>query len=135
MKNKKTIYIFGNPTLDFDNVPFKVLQDLKKELPHINFIIRDPNENLKPNKNGELFIIDTVLEITKVIVINDIDKIKNSPRYSMHDFDLGFNLKLLKKIGKLKKLTIFGVPSKIKKQVAVKQLVDIIKKEMPIKSS
>ena len=100
MKNKKTIYIFGNPTLDFDNVPFKVLQDLKKELPHINFIIRDPNENLKPNKNGELFIIDTVLEITKVIVINDIDKIKNSYQSRCHrQFRFGFliNSKTLKK--------------------------------------
>lgn len=135
MKNKKTIYIFGNPLLNFDNTPFKVLPDLKKELPYINFITRDPNENLKPDKDGELIIIDTIMDIKDVIAINDINKIKNSPRYSMHDFDLGFNLKLLEKIGKLKKITIFGVPAKIKKRVAIKQLVNAIKKEKLVKPS
>ena len=127
MKNKKTIYIFGNPLLPFDSVPIELKKDLEKSLPDFEFIVQDPNENLKP-KNKELIIIDTVEGIDKIMIFTDIDKIENSPKYSMHDFDLGFNLKLLQKIGRLKKITIFGVPMKIKKQAALTQLVNLINK-------
>jgi Ni,Fe-hydrogenase maturation factor len=162
MSKKTTIYVFGNPLLDFDNLPIKLVPELQKQFPDINFIIQDPNENLKPTynkssakknkssvdlnglsseaslssvalaedeaKEGELIIIDTVVGINEVIVINDIEKLKTDKIYSMHDFDLAFNLKLLKKIGKLKKVTIFGVPQKINKKEALKQLVELIKK-------
>lgn len=126
MKNKKTIYIFGNPLLDFDNLPIKLAPELKKLFPEIEFIILDPNENLHP-ENKELIIIDTALGIDHVKVLNDIDKIELSPQYSLHDFDLGFNLKLLKKLGKLEKVTIFCVPANINKKQALAGLVDFIK--------
>ena len=108
---KKTIHIFGNPLLDFDNLPLKLAPKLKKIFPEINFVIADPSENLKP-VNGELIIIDTVEGIEKVVLIGDLEKIQTQKIYSLHDFDLAFNLKLLQKIGKLKKVKIFGVPMK-----------------------
>lgn len=114
--------------LDFDNLPIELAPDLEKEFPNINFVIQDPNENLKP-ENGELTIIDTMIDIDEIKVmddINQIDKIESSPTYSLHDLDLGFNLKLLKKIGQLKKITIFGVPPNIKKEEALKQLIEKI---------
>ena len=43
----------------------------------------------------------------------------------MHDFDLAFNLKLLKKIGQLEKLTIFGVPPGYPKEKALNELKNI----------
>ncbi|MBU0636988.1 hypothetical protein KKH16_02140 [Patescibacteria group bacterium] len=125
MTNKKTIYIFGNPLLCFDNLPIKLAPKLKKAFQEIDFIIQDPNENLKP-KNNELIIIDTVVGLKKVTIINSIKKIELSPTCSMHDFDLGFNLKLLKKIGKLKKIIIFGIPTKIDEEEALKQLINLI---------
>jgi len=106
---KKTIHIFGNPLLDFDNLPLKLAPKLKKLFPKINFVIADPNENLEPI-NKELILIDTIEGIEKVIVIDDIEKLKTSKLYSLHDFDLAFNLKLLQKIGKLEKAKIIGVP-------------------------
>lgn len=121
-----TIHIFGNPLLPFDNLPIKLAPKLKKRFPKIDFIIQDPNENLKP-KNKELIIIDTVLDIKKVTVINGIDKIQLEKIYSAHDFDLGFNLKLLQKIGELEKITIFGIPPEINKQKAFEQLEKLIK--------
>lgn len=125
MKVKKTIYIFGNEILSFDSTPIKLAPDLQKIFPEFIFEVIDPNENLHP-KNKELLIIDTIMDIDKVVIFNDIDKIQDSPRYSMHDFDLGFNLKLLQKIGELKKVTIFGVPPHIEKKEAIKQLVKLI---------
>ncbi|MFH0929914.1 MAG: hypothetical protein V1814_01540 [Candidatus Moraniibacteriota bacterium] len=109
MKARKTIHIFGNPLLDFDNLPLKLSPKLEKLFPEIDFVITDPSENLKPI-NGELIMIDTVEGIEKVVVLDDLEKIQTGKIYSLHDFDLAFNLKLLQKIGKLKSVKIFGVP-------------------------
>lgn len=121
----KTIYIFGNPLLLFDNLPIQLISDLQKEFPDFNFIHKDPNENLHP-ENGELIIIDTVVGPKEVIIIDDIEKIESSPTVSMHDLDLGFNLKLLKKIGSLTKVTILGVPQDIKKEKALLELKKLL---------
>ena len=126
MKNKKTIYIFGNPLLDFDNLPIQLAPKLVKALPEINFIVMDPNENLNP-ENKELMIIDTALGIDKIKILEDIDKIELSPQYSLHDHDLGFNLKLLKKLGKLDKVKIFCVPPNMNKKQALDELVFLIR--------
>jgi len=77
--------------------------------------------------NKELFIIDTAVGIDKVKVLDDIDKIELSPSYSAHDYDLGFNLKLLKKLGRLEKVTIFCVPQNIEKREALSELVKKIR--------
>jgi Ni,Fe-hydrogenase maturation factor len=128
MKTKKlTIYIFGNLLLDFDNLPIRLLPKLKKRFLDIDFIIQDPNENIKLPQNGELIIIDTVMGIKKVTIIDKIEKLETSKIYSMHDFDLGFNLKLLKKIGALKKIKILGVPSDYSKEETIEELSKIIK--------
>lgn len=126
MNSKKKIYIFGNPLLPFDNMPNKLAPELERAFPKIDFIIADPNENLKP-ENGKLVIIDTVIGPKKVVVMDEVKKIELSPAYSMHDLDLGFNLKLLKKIGKLKKITIFGIPNNLSKKKALVQLTALLR--------
>ncbi|MDP2684584.1 MAG: hypothetical protein Q8P20_06070 [bacterium] len=124
--NNLTIYIFGNPLLNFDNLPIRLQPELEKLFPDIEFIAMDPNENIHP-ENKELIIIDTALDIDEVRVLDDIDKIQMSPQYSLHDFDLGFNLKLLKKLGKLEKCTIFCVPPNMNKKQALDELAELIK--------
>jgi Ni,Fe-hydrogenase maturation factor len=126
---KKIIYIFGNPLLDFDNLPLKIASKLQEEFPKIDFVISDPNENIKPI-NGELFIIDTVEGIDRVMLIDDVDKIQTQKLYSLHDFDLAFNLKLLQKIGRLKKIKIFGVPMEGNEEKILNQLKIRIKSEL-----
>jgi Ni,Fe-hydrogenase maturation factor len=125
MKRKHTIHIFGNPLLDFDNLPIKLAPKLQKLFPEIDFVITDPSENLEP-VDGELIIIDTVEDTEKVTVINDLEKIRIGKIYSLHDFDLAFNLKLLQKIGKLKKVKIFGVPMSGNEENVLEQLIKMI---------
>ena len=43
-----------------------------------------------------------------------MDKIVTGKVYSLHDFDLGFNLKLMKKTGTLKDVNIIGIPAYMK---------------------
>jgi len=125
MKTPKTIYIFGNPLLDFDNLPLKLAPKLEKLFPEIDFVITDPNENLKP-VNKELIIIDSVEGIDKVVIIDDLKNLETSKIYSLHDFDLAFNLKLLQKIGKLKSVKIFGVPMNGNEKEILGQLKNLI---------
>lgn len=123
----KTIYIFGNPLLDFDNLPIKLAPDLREEFPELEFEVVDPNENMHPT-DGVLIIIDTVINIDEPVLIDDIDDLELSPRYSMHDLDLAFNLKLLKKIGKLDKAFIIGLPPAIDQALALQETIRIIRK-------
>lgn len=115
--------------LDFDKLPLKLAPKLEKLFPKIDFVITDPSENLKPI-DGKLIIIDTVEGIENVTLIDDIKKLKTSKIYSLHDFDLAFNLKLLQKIGKLKLVKIFGVPMKGDEEEVLGQLEKILKDEL-----
>ena len=93
MKRKKKIYIAGNPLVAEDNMPSRIMNRLQEKFPHIDFQELDPTENLPEEKS--LHIIDTVIGIDNVQVITDIDKIVTGKVYSLHNFDLGFNLKLM----------------------------------------
>ena len=126
-----SIYVFGNPLLSFDSLPLKLVPRLRKIFPEINFVVVDPNENLKP-VNKKLFIIDTVEGIDQVMVLDSLERITLSKTCSLHDFDLGFNLKLLQKIGELEKAIIIGVPMKNKKETFPELVREIrkLKKKM-----
>jgi len=123
------IFVFGNPLLEEDSLPLKLVPLLKKEFPGIEFIELDPNEGLEALE-GEANIIDTAFGIKKVQLIEDIEKIQDSPGVSMHDLDLGFSLKLLKKMGRLGKVRIFGIPPNLSEKEALKQLTPLLKKEL-----
>lgn len=131
MKSKKEykILVFGNPLVKKDSLPLKMIEELKKKFPNIEFKEFDPTEDLE-KEGRELNIIDTVEGIKKTVLITNIDLIKVMKVFSMHDFDLGYNLKLLKKLKKIDKVNIFGVPMKIKKKEALEQLIVLIKSNL-----
>ncbi len=120
----KKIYVMGNLLVEQDSLPIKILPDLKKELPNFEFIELDPSEDFPKQKT--LTIIDTVLDIKKITLIKDIDKIQLEKICSLHDFDLGYNLKLMKKFGMIEHLNIIGVPDNIEEKEAVKQIKEVI---------
>lgn len=109
-RNNAAIYICGNPLFERDNIPILLLPWLKQKYPGILFQTFDPNENFKQNQK-EIFILDSAEGIDRVEIIQNIEQIAEQKIYSMHDLDLAMNLKLLKKIGKLEKITIFAIPS------------------------
>lgn len=109
------ILVFGNPLVEEDNLVLKLLPKLKQEFPEIEFKEVDPTENLEAEiENKKLVILDTVKNINKVKLMKlkpeDFDKIQTNKIFSLHDFDLAYNLKLLEKIGKLEEVEIIGVP-------------------------
>jgi hypothetical protein len=118
------IWLFGNPDLNCDCLPLKILPQLKKLFPKIDFIIQDPLEEW--SLPSELFIIDTVQGLKKVEVFTTLEKFQPSPHVTMHDFDLGAQLNWLKKLGVLPKFTIFGIPENISETAALNQLNSLL---------
>lgn len=108
-----------------DSLPLKLIGRLRQEFKDIEFKEFDPNENLE-KEGRDLVIIDSVEGIDKVVLIKEIDAIKTQKVYTMHDFDLGYSLKLLKKLKLLDSVMIFGVPMRMGEREALKQLKEAI---------
>jgi hypothetical protein len=105
------VYVFGNPDANLDNRVFGVV---KKVPDLVRFVWIKPNEDLPFLGNKTVVILDTVEGIEKVTEIDEtsLDKLMVSRSITAHDYDLGFQLKYLVKLGKLKKFKIIGIPQK-----------------------
>jgi hypothetical protein len=111
-----TVLIFGNPDLPQDSLPLRILPELRHRLPGIEFQHLDPNEEWELPE--EITIIDTVMGIKEPRVFMSLDAFSSAPRLTMHDFDAYANLRLLAKLGKLKKIRILGLPPGIDEAAA-----------------
>lgn len=107
---KKTVYILGNPLVASETLMFKLIPKLQKRFPQLSFVHLDPTEEIP--KEEELIFIDVVIGISKVRTFNDLKDFVLSPRVSPHDFDLPLSLGLGQKMGKIKRVTIIGIPEK-----------------------
>jgi Ni,Fe-hydrogenase maturation factor len=107
---KKTIYLVGNLLVEEDSLPIKLKPELEKQFPQFEFHEYDPTEDL-PQDTEDLIIIDTVEGLKKPQIFTDIDAFASQKAYSMHDFDLGWSLKLYQKLRIFKTIKIIGLPS------------------------
>ncbi|MEM7821385.1 MAG: hypothetical protein QXX38_01040 [Candidatus Aenigmatarchaeota archaeon] len=121
---KIKILVFGNPLLKENNVAINIAKKLKHELPWINFTFFDVVENLeKEGKN--LIIMDVAKGIKNVEIIEDFKRIKREKIFSMHDFDLSFELRILKRLGLIESFKIICIPISKKKNI-VQKLVNLL---------
>lgn len=109
---KRAVYVFGNEDVPEDSVPFMLYDRLSADLPMLKFVKVAPNADLPFAGQESVIIFDTIQGIPEVKVFNeqDLKHLVLSPRTSVHDFDLGFQLKFLMKIGKLRHITLIGLP-------------------------
>jgi Ni,Fe-hydrogenase maturation factor len=104
------VLVFGNRLVKKDNLPLKLIPHLEKEFPEIEFKEFDSIEDLQ-DEGSVIYIMDSVENIENVTIIYDIDQIKVSNNlYTIHDMDLGYMLKLMKKVNMIDKVIIFGIP-------------------------
>ncbi len=120
------ILVFGNPLIEEDSIPIKLIPSLKKEFPNIQFKEFETEEELK-DEGKNLILMDAICGIKKTIIIEDIEQLDSNRIVSMHDFGLSHNLKLLKKIGYIDSVKIIGLPQKISIEDALKQVKEKIK--------
>jgi len=124
---KKNVYVLGNPVVPSDGLPLKIVSKLQKRLPKFSFVHFDPTEEINLETQQELILIDTVIGIKQVTKFDNLEKFLLSPRVSAHDFDLSVSLRLLEKLGKIKKVTIIGMPTKGKLPAIISQVENILK--------
>ena len=125
---RPTIYCFGNPLLKEDSLPFLLIPQLRKEFPLIYFVEANSPDDIEEQE--EILILDTAKGITNATVLNDIDALCSNRTCSLHDFDLGMTLKLMQKMGKLRKIKIFCIPIGYNKAKAFAELKGLIEAEM-----
>jgi Ni,Fe-hydrogenase maturation factor len=121
------ILVFGNPLVKSDSLPLELLPALRQAFPSIEFKEFDAVEDLE-DEGESLVILDSVHGIEKVKLFDEIDSFEDSPRYSLHDFDLLSYLKLLKKIGSIESVTIIGVPEKGNKKKVMDEISEAIRR-------
>lgn len=117
------IYVFGNTLLKEDNLAVALSKKLKKDFPKIKFIHLDPNEELNEK---DVAIMDVASGINKVSVIKNLDQLELGKKISLHDFDVSFFLKLMKKIGAVKKIRIIAIPISYNQKKAYEEVKKII---------
>lgn len=122
---KTRIYILGNPLVKKDSLPRKITLLLEKKFPSFDFIRYDPTEDLPENLN-HFIAIDIVEGISKVKVFKSSDEFLPPPRFSAHDFDAYHNLLLYKKLGKIAKFTIIGLPENGDLKEIIRRVSEII---------
>lgn len=103
------ISVFGNSDLEADNAAIKLIPWLKNKFPKAEVVVEDPSEGLRPA--DDWIIVDVCQGIKKLTVFRDLNQFEAKRRVSVHDYGLAMELKLLKKLGKIKKLKIMAVPS------------------------
>ncbi len=103
-----SIYCFGNTIDSGDYIPVQLIPILRKEFPAVSVIHLDPSENFIPEHASVL--IDSVEGASTVQMFSDIDAFVITKSVSVHDYDLGLHLQLLKKLHKLPKIRIIAVP-------------------------
>lgn len=108
------ISIFGNPDVKEDNAAIKLIPSLKKKYPKTEIKIEDPAGGLEPA--DDWLIVDVCAGIKEITEFTDLDKFEALRRVSVHDYEVVTELKLLKKLGKIKKLTILAIPKPVRRK-------------------
>jgi Ni,Fe-hydrogenase maturation factor len=106
------VYVFGNEYVAEDKRAIEVARELEGAIEGISIVFVNPNEDVPFVDQRHAVILDTVEGIQDVALVEGdrIDGLVLSPRGSVHDFDLTFQLRYLKKLNRLGEVTIIGIP-------------------------
>jgi Ni,Fe-hydrogenase maturation factor len=105
------VYVFGNKAVPEDAGAIEVAEGLEGAVDGVSFVFVEPNEDVPFVDKERVVILDAVHGIPEVALISsdDLDRFVLPPRGSVHDFDLAFQLKYLRKIGRLGEVYVVGI--------------------------
>ncbi len=106
------VYVFGGKDVPGDEGAIEVAEGLEGAVEGVSFVFVESNEDVPFLGEERVVILDVVHGIGEVALISgdDIDRFAPPPRGTVHDFDLAFQLKYLKKIGRLGEVYVVGIP-------------------------
>lgn len=124
----RTVLCFGNPYIKGDSISVQLAKEL--EIPNYEFVVCIYPDELYNYKNlDEVYIMDVVMGIERVELITDLDKLKFNKPISLHDFDVGFFLKLMQATGRSISIRIIGLPLGVEKEVIKEQVELLLSKD------
>ncbi len=126
ISNGTRIFIFGNPNVEIDSLPVKLLPRLKQVFPEHTFTILDPNEEWEVPQH--MNIIDTIVGIDTITIFDSLDVFMQTPKMTCHDFDAYTNLLFLKKLGRITSVRILGIPPQTEEETVLKALKEFLEK-------
>ncbi|MEI6887129.1 MAG: hypothetical protein WCK31_02730 [bacterium] len=126
------IYVFGNIDFGFDSIALRLLPILSVKLDGVEFVTLENIDELTEFPNP-IYIMDSAVGIREVLVTDKLEALEKPKSLSLHDFDLSWNLKLLKKLGKINKVKIIAIPSTLDMYTAMNETEEIIKKLLILK--
>lgn len=109
---RMNVYVFGNEDVPEDTGAIEAAKWLDGTVEGASFVFVRPNEDLPFADESRVVILDTVQGIRDVVLIegDEIERFALPPRGTAHDFDLAFQLRYLRKLGRLGDITVIGVP-------------------------
>ena len=122
----KKVFCFGNEFIEGDKAALELADHLRdNNTQGFEFIKCDSPEQLEGNSP---IILDVVKGIDKPMLFN-IGKLQENKMFSLHDFDLGFNLQLMQEMGTIKNADIIGIPADfhIKEMDRVIELLKVLR--------
>ncbi|MBR9693159.1 hypothetical protein GOV07_04505 [Candidatus Woesearchaeota archaeon] len=117
------LLVLGNSALSFDNLALKVGGALKPE--HEVIHLENPLDLLEHDLE-QAVIIDAAMGVKEPRLIEDLDRIKLGNLCSLHDFDMAFFMKLLKRIGQLDQVRIIALPMHATVEEVLPKVQDIL---------
>src|SRR5215208_1472300 len=105
-------YVFGNKDVPEDKKAIVVAERMEGAIEGVSLVFVGPNEDVPFLGERHAFIFQAEDGIRDVALIegDEIDAFVLSPRGTVHDFDLAFQLRYLRKLDKLGRITVIGVP-------------------------
>lgn len=122
---------FGNPYLEDDNLALEIADRIIAEkVKGVEVIKCVSPEEVIQYTDRPFYILDVVKDLDKILIFEDIDRLKANNIVSMHDFDLGFFLKLMKETGKIESVKIIGIPQKGDTGKITEEVIKILEKNI-----
>ena len=101
-----TVLVFGNPYLKEDTLALRIANSLHLE--GVRFkISENVNDLLAEDYQA---IMDVAYGVPRVVLLEDLDKLREHRLLSLHDYDVTFFLKLMKAMGRLGQVKIIAIP-------------------------
>ncbi len=113
------VLCFGNEFVEEDSLAKQLADELN--IDGVDFIKCDSLDGIK----GDVVILDVVKGIDDVRLI-PLDKVRDFQPITMHDFDLGTELKLRKSVGEINNRTIIGIPMQGDKEIIKQGIIKLI---------
>lgn len=115
------VYYFGNELVKEERKIFEIVRFLKKRIKNVKFVHLWPEELLKIKEN-EIIILDFCKNVKKCVFVDE-SFLKTKKIFSLHDFDVSFFIKLIKKFDESKKFYFLLIPFE---DFEIEELVSLI---------